>query len=127
MFQSFCEELIKIAQDAIPDPRAQEIGELQENPPDRSKDINKEVLKQKAKNILAIGAGAGLGLGAATATNYGLEQAAKHYGKEMPLWGRAATHGVVVPAMMLGGHYAYGKMREKDRELLEQARQRGEQ
>jgi hypothetical protein len=121
VISSFFDELIKIAQD----PRVQEIAEIKSNPPDRSKAINREVLKQKAKNIAAIAGGAAVGEGAALLTNMGLRRAAEHYGRRMPGWVPLATQGIVAPAMGMGAHLAYSKMREKDRQLLEEARQRG--
>jgi len=126
MVSSFFEELIKIAQESTPDPRAEEMAELRENPKERSKDINREVMKQQLKNMAVIGAGAGLGLGAGTAANIGLGRLAQRYGKEMPKWAPYAVQGLVVPAMAAGSGLAYQRMREKNRELLEEARQRGE-
>jgi len=129
MISSFFDELVKIAQDTVPvaDPRAQEMSELSQDPPDRSKAINNEVLKQKAKNIAAIAGGSAAGEGAALLTNMGLRRAAEHYGKSMPGWVPLATQGIAVPAMGIGAHLAYSKMRSKDQELLEEAKQRGEQ
>lgn len=126
MVRSFFEELIKIAEDLPIDPRAAEMEELAENPPERSKDLNREVLKQKAKNIAVIGAGAGLGIGAGTAANIGLKHLADRYGKQMPKWAPMAVQGLAVPAMMTGAGLAHARMRQKDRELLEEAQKRGE-
>lgn len=129
MISSFFEELIKIAQDAAPvaDPRAQEMQDLQAEDPERSKAISNEVLKQKLKNTAAIMGGAALGEGAALLTNMGLNRAAQHYGKSLPKWAPYAAHGLLVPAMGFGSALAYQAMRDKDRQLLEEARARGEQ
>ena len=127
MVSSFFKELVKIAQDNVPvDPRQAEMESIQQNSAE-PKDINREVLKQKAKHLAAIGGGALAGGALGTATNIGLDKLLQRHGKSMPKWALPVMAGVIAPTMGYGSHLAYSKMREQDRKLLEEARQRGEQ
>jgi len=130
LFSSFCDELIKVATGeeapGFPDPRLAEIANLKQNPP-KQRYLDKHVLKQFAKNTLAIGAGTALGEGAATLTNMGLEAASKRFGHKLPPAVPHVTRGVLIPLMGAGSYMAYNAMRRKATEKLEEAKRKGEQ
>lgn len=109
MINSLFSELQKIAQDVEVNHR----------------DARKEELKQKAKNVAAIVGGAATGEGLALLTNMALRSAAKRYGRSLPSWSPWAVQGLLVPTMGVGAHMAHSSMREKDKQLLEEARRRG--
>ena len=89
----------------------------------RYKKASGTITLSSATNILATVVDAGLG----TATGIGMNEILTRYGKAMPKWVAPAMGLAVAPAMGYGSHLAYSKMREQDRKLLEEARQRGEQ
>ena len=125
MVGSLFSELMKIAQDVPVDPRAAEMEDIQQSPPE-PKSINRDVLSQALKNKLLIAGGTGLGAGLGMATNIGLDRLLSGKGKAMPKWSLPAM-SFLGGSMGLGSSLAYSKMREQDRKLLEEARQRGEQ
>ncbi|MHA2335408.1 MAG: hypothetical protein ACXAEU_25475 [Candidatus Hodarchaeales archaeon] len=117
---SFAEEFQKIAQNA--DPQLAELERLKQPTHASRKEINKEVLKQFAKNTLAIAAGTAVGHGAGQLALMGLKKH-KLIDKIPP---RLRT-GIAVGTPVLGGaaFLLKGMMREEANRKLREAREKG--
>jgi hypothetical protein len=125
---AFRDELIKIAQSpppGFPDPRVADIQQRGGMSPNQQY-MNKDVLKQFAKNTLAIGAGTAAGEGLATLTNMGLEAGAQRFGHKLHPAVPHVTRGVMIPIMGAGSYMAYNAMRQRAGEKLEEARRKSE-
>lgn len=104
--EAFSNELQKIAEDSASSPR---------------RPVNREQLKQFAKDTAIVAAGSGLGYGLGKLTIKGL----KRYGRKLP---KNVRRGLIVGLPVAGGAggLAISKMREKEQDRrLEEAYQRG--